>query len=517
MVSLMFVSLSGAERGKTYIFDKEAVVVGTDSSCDLRIGSDLDEEDIVVAEILRRPTGFELTHHDHAFTISINNNQLTKLPSGDTVELQDGDLIGFRRSNSKETRYSLHVIEDKSLVPDAPQNLQMHLFPEVDTVGHIHPLTATRFLKGLATSLWSEIPRRFKMLTLFIAGFLLVGFAFSLVYILYEISKQWDSINDLNIEKERYEQKIEKLRAENEKLREGWKREIERINSAQNITEAYKGGVCLIQGLYTFINPATGAKLRYLDNSFNNSPMIDNRGQLNVSFDGTGAVFYETFSGTGFVIEEGKVLTNRHVVQPWWQDELDRIIINQGGKAELIELYAFFPGTKTQFNLKVEKLSSQYDLAYCSFNQDSDVAIPVLPIDPTSQAAAVGQRIVVLGYSTGIEGLIQRLDDKIKAQIMRKAFTPDEQVQEVARQGLLYPLTTQGHINGLNAGRIIHDAETSDGGSGSPIFNSDGKVIGINSAITVGPRGPVRGSNLGIPILFAIELINPDKHKAEAN
>ncbi len=510
MASLMLVSLSGNEKGKSFIFDQDTVLIGSDPSCDLKI-ADADGHPFVAAEILKCNNGFELTRHDGNCAISINNNLVTRLPVGNSIELQDGDLIGFRRNSSKEFRYSLHLIEDRSILPNENHSSKM-LFPEVDNVGHIHPQTATHFLKGLAQGIWGEIPKRFKMLALLTLGFFLLGGAFSIIYILYEIKLQWDSINNINFERAKYEQKIERLREENEKLRQGWKREIERINSATIITDSYKGGICLIQGVYTFINPQTGAQLRYLDDSFNGRVPIDSRGQLNVSFDGTGAVFYESFSGTGFSIAEGRLLTNRHVIHPWWQsdDELDRILLGQGAKPELIDLYGYFPGIKTRFDLQVEKVSSQHDLAVCKFTKTDQIAIPILPVDPSSQAAAVGQRIVVLGYPTGVEGLIQRLgDEKLKRQLLRN--DPEEQTAELAKQGQIHPVTTQGSITSLNAGRIVHDADTAEGGSGSPIFNSDGNVIGINSAIIVDSRGPVQGSNLGIPILFAMEFLGKGK------
>jgi serine protease Do len=516
MASLMLVSLSGNERGKTYIFDKEAVLIGTDRSCDLLI-VERDQPDLaqtaIIAEILRRPSGFQLTQRSNGHcSISINNNPLAKLAEGTSVELQDGDLLGFRQ-DSREARYSMHVIEDKSIKPAEEINGQKHRFPEVDTVGHIHPLTASHFLKGLASSLWFEIPRHFKMLTLILAIFLLFGGIFSIFFIFYEINKQWDSIGNLNFQRQQYEKQIEDLKKRNEELKGVLQQEKQRINSAQTISETYQGGVCLIQGVYTFVNPNTGAPLRYLDNSFNNRPLVDEKGQPNVSFDGTGAIFYESFSGTGFLVEDGKILTNRHVVNPWWQDEIDRLIVTQeGGKPQSVELYAYFPSIKTKFELKVEKYLSQHDLAYCSFEQGDEIAIPKLPVDPSSQAATVGQAITVLGYPTGIDGLIQRLDDKLRGDIMRRAANPEERIQEVANQGLIHPLTAQGHISGLNAGRIIHDAATTDGGSGSPIFNSDGKVIGINSAIIVDDKGgAVQGSNLGIPIRFALDLIHSAK------
>ncbi|MEW6733427.1 MAG: trypsin-like peptidase domain-containing protein [Acidobacteriota bacterium] len=513
MVSLMLVSLSGNERGKTYIFDKEAVLIGTDRACDLFIpgsenGDHAESKSAIFAEILRRPQGFQL-HKREAdnCAISINNNPLTKISTGNPVVLQDGDLLGFQK-DSKMARYSLHVIEDKS-IPPSTQNLndKEHRFPEIDNVGHIHPLTATRFLKGLATSLWSEIPSKFKAFALSLTLLLVVSGIFSLAFILYEINQQWGSIKSLNIQRRHYEKQIEELKRQNQDLKQGWERERERINSAQTIRETYQRGVCLIQGIYTFVQPQTAAELRYLDNSFNNRALTDENGQFNVSFEGTGAVFYESFSGTGFLVDEGKLLTNRHVVHPWWQDEVDGLILAQGGKPQLVELYAYFPGLKTKFELKVDRFSSQHDVAICSFEQ-GDAAIPKLPLDSTSQAAAVGQAIIVLGYPTGIDGLIERLDDKLKGEIVRRAATLEERTQEVAKQGLIDPLTTQGHINGLNAGRIIHDAATTDGGSGSPIFNSDGKVIGINAAIIVNDHGgAVQGSNLGIPIRFAIDLM----------
>src|SRR5207247_7598255 len=95
MASLMLVSLSGNERGKTYIFDKEAVLIGTDRSCDLRIveGENGDQaHSEIIAEILRRPHGFQLTRHDEQCAISINNNPIAKLPNGDSIELQACDL-----------------------------------------------------------------------------------------------------------------------------------------------------------------------------------------------------------------------------------------------------------------------------------------------------------------------------------------------------------------------------------------------------------------------------------------
>ena len=45
-------------------------------------------------------------------------------------------------------------------------------------------------------------------------------------------------------------------------------------------------------------------------------------------------------------------------------------------------------------------------------------------------------------------------------------------------------------------GRLIYDAPTAHGGSGDPVFNSNGEVIGVNSAYVDG----FSGGSIGISI-----------------
>jgi S1-C subfamily serine protease len=72
---------------------------------------------------------------------------------------------------------------------------------------------------------------------------------------------------------------------------------------------------------------------------------------------------------------------------------------------------------------------------------------------------------------------------------------------------LIRPLATQGHIGDQQRDRIIYDAQTTSGGSGGPLFNRAGKVIGVNFAILEG----FGGSNFGIPARFALALLAPQK------
>jgi S1-C subfamily serine protease len=52
--------------------------------------------------------------------------------------------------------------------------------------------------------------------------------------------------------------------------------------------------------------------------------------------------------------------------------------------------------------------------------------------------------------------------------------------------------------------KIVYDAATTSGGSGGPLFNRNGKVIGVNFAILNG----FGGSNLAVPVRYAKELLN---------
>ena len=60
-------------------------------------------------------------------------------------------------------------------------------------------------------------------------------------------------------------------------------------------------------------------------------------------------------------------------------------------------------------------------------------------------------------------------------------------------------LITQRHLGDVLPDKIIYDAQTTSGGSGGPLFNRKGKVIGINYAVV----RDFWGSNFGIPAGFA--------------
>jgi serine protease Do len=63
--------------------------------------------------------------------------------------------------------------------------------------------------------------------------------------------------------------------------------------------------------------------------------------------------------------------------------------------------------------------------------------------------------------------------------------------------------TTQGHIGDVLPDKIVYDAQTTSGGSGGPLFNNEGKVIGINFAMV----REFGGSNFAIPVGYGKSLL----------
>src|SRR5712692_301634 len=99
MSRLMFVYLSGTEKGKTRIFTQDHVTLGTSDACDLKLvpeeGGSL--PDGVLADIYDYDNTFHLVSHveQNHFEITINGEELAKDQTGAGYTLHDGDAIHF--------------------------------------------------------------------------------------------------------------------------------------------------------------------------------------------------------------------------------------------------------------------------------------------------------------------------------------------------------------------------------------------------------------------------------------
>jgi len=64
---------------------------------------------------------------------------------------------------------------------------------------------------------------------------------------------------------------------------------------------------------------------------------------------------------------------------------------------------------------------------------------------------------------------------------------------ELAALSLIRPSATFGHIGDVSGDKMIYDAPTARGGSGGPVLNLRGEVVGINSAYIDGFSGGTLG------------------------
>ena len=78
---------------------------------------------------------------------------------------------------------------------------------------------------------------------------------------------------------------------------------------------------------------------------------------------------------------------------------------------------------------------------------------------------------------------------------------------ELAALSLIRPSATCGHLGDVVGDKLIYDAPTAHGGSGGPVFNTRGEVIGINSAYMDGFSGGTLGVSVDVlrPLLSAAQ------------
>jgi serine protease Do len=163
--------------------------------------------------------------------------------------------------------------------------------------------------------------------------------------------------------------------------------------------------------------------------------------------------------GTGFIIDkEGYILTNNHVV-----DGADKITVKLSDNK--------------QYTAKVIGLDSKTDLALIKIDGAKDL-VPLTLGD--SDKMEVGDWVVAIGNPFG-------LDNTVTAGIISAKYRRN--------------IGTSSYENYIQT-----DAAINQGNSGGPLMNTNGEVIGINSAILSQTGGSV-GIGFSIPINMAKDLL----------
>jgi DNA-binding response OmpR family regulator len=275
--------------------------------------------------------------------------------------------------------------------------------------------------------------------------------------------------------------------------------------AAQSIIPLDVQSVCLLHVAVAFNDQTSGRRLRYGGLNEDGEPIQDSEGNPVLTLEGKGPEVKLDVFGTGFIAgPSGRVITNRHVAEPWWKNDEIKSITSQGLQPQISAIRAYFPGDPRDFHAEIQDISDVTDLASVRVDLQ-DLKRPVLAIDTGKNSALSGQPVILMGYATGLAAILARTDEDSAQDILKKSGSDVAQVlNELAKRNLIHPLITQGHIGDILPDKIVFDAQTTSGGSGGPLFNRDGKVIGVTVAILKG----FGGSNFGIPIRFSEPLLS---------
>jgi len=273
--------------------------------------------------------------------------------------------------------------------------------------------------------------------------------------------------------------------------------------TAEQVIRAYAPSVCLLHVSVVFLDHSSRRPLRYAGITGNGEPLKDSDGNPVYTLEGRAPEVRADFFGTGFIVGDGMILTNHHVVQPWWKNDELGSVLTQGLDPGIGEMIAYFPDSSAGVSVSIAQVSEEADLAVVK----GDLAAlkrPTLKTDARKEAAVSGEPLISLGYATGVNAMLARAGEEAVDEIAKATGgDPDRVVDELVRRKLIRPLVTQGHIGDVSADKIVYDAQITSGSSGGPLINKDGEVIGVTFGVVRG----FGGSNFGVPIRYAQPLL----------
>jgi DNA-binding response OmpR family regulator len=283
-----------------------------------------------------------------------------------------------------------------------------------------------------------------------------------------------------------------------------------RLNKLEGVSQAAEGvirdfapSVCLLHVSVGFNDKDSGKRVRYGGINSDGSPLKDSDGNTVYTTEGRAPEVRADFFGSGFIAGQGKILTNHHVVQPWWGNNEMSDAVKQGLQPVIADMTAYFPGEPNGISVGISQISSEADLAVVHGDL-SELKRPALKLDSSKEAAISGEALISFGYATGIDAILARAgDDTVKEIVQISGGDPKLILSELAKRKLIRPLVTQGHVGDVLTDKIVYDAQTTSGGSGGPLLNRQGGVIGVTFAVVRG----FGGSNFGVPIRYASPLL----------
>ena len=527
MASGIIIHVTVGKEKRTEFFSEERIRLGSDETSDLQIHTGKTSAGIWL-ELERDQSVYRIINFDEKIGLLHNGKPMRRF-----LAIDDGDTIDV---DSTGISFAFFSLAGKSALITTNRETHVAQFIEeaaIDAAASPKRDDAKAFLREFVRELSREISWTTKIIILVLA----ISFLGGILYLGNAVN------NELRVSREQSEKQGEIIRKLEEKLGDTSQQltELDKTNKdiiktvslAPNLRVEYGNGVCLIVGVYDLVDRKNGKTLRYLDPSaFQPDPYEPMEGeetkqqpappQTGLTTEGNGTPVEYDFIGTGFHVGGGYIVTNRHVVQPWEENDLVKQMMQQAnGKARIKRLVVYFPGMQQPMALKMQKFGSKEDLAVGTIDPNEvSPDIPVLPIDLDTEAMAIGKTVVTMGYPSGPDRLLAMVDDD-EARAINSRFGNSRQalLNYLAQSRKIVPLTTQGAITDLDPRRIVHDAKTAEGGSGAPLFGQSGKVIGVNFGVFTENTA----ANMAVPIKFAVDLLkksgwkSPEEIQAQQN
>jgi S1-C subfamily serine protease len=511
MASGILIHVVVGKEKRTEFFSDERVRIGKDDFCDIQIHTSRVKREGVWLEIERAGDSYRILNFDENVGLLLNGEKIKRY-----VLVKDGDSIALPQVEIKFTFFP---------VPNANASListkrDQHVVPfiehaAIEAAGSPRRDDAKAFLREFTRELAREVSWSTKLIVLtltvgFLSGILYLGFS---VY--SELKRSREQAEEQHQLIQRLEEQLSKTSSDITKLDQSNQQIIKTVSLAPNLRVEYGNGVCLITGVYDLVDKKSGKPLRYPDpmaylpDPYDPPPISEEPAEpppMRLTTEGSGSIVEYDFVGTGFHVGSGYILTNRHVVQPWAEDEqIKQMMRDANGRARLKKIVAYFPGFPQPFVIRVREASSKEDLAVVTIDPMAvSPDISVLPLEEASGSEAVGKAVVTMGYPSGPDRLVAMLDDaEAKGVYAKYGNSRQALIAFLAQSRRVSPLTTQGSITDLDQRRIVHDAKTSEGGSGAPLFGQSGKVIGVNFGVFTENTA----ANMAVPTKYAIEML----------
>lgn len=245
---------------------------------------------------------------------------------------------------------------------------------------------------------------------------------------------------------------------------------LERENKiAETVIHKYGPSVCLLHVVVAFVDKPSGSPIRLAVDA-TGKPQVDDKGMAQLDVGGTGPDLQIDAFGTGFLAGGDRtILTNHHVVEPWWNDDELKQLLDHDVDPYVLSYDAYFPGRSEAIGAKLERISSRADLATLKLEALVSFHAELLELDDRSEASVTGEAVLLIGYPTAVEGILAKAGLEVAHKVAGSAQSLSQTMLRMASQQLIRPTATQGHIGDVLRDTIVYDAATTFGGSGGPL------------------------------------------------